>query len=397
MKRGRIAFVTPWFGESIPGGAEMALRGLARHLHEAGLDLEILTTCVEQFSSDWNVDYYKPGINNWDGIPVRRFPVRKRDTAAFDRVNAKLIQGLPITQSEEEIFMVEMVNSPELYAYITANEDSYALFVFIPYMFGTTYYGIKACPKKSLLIPCLHRESYAYFSKFKKLFTKVQGMIFLSEPEYLLAQEIYDLKNIKTEVIGTGIDTNIYGNAERFRKKYNIQQPFILYAGRKDVGKNVDTLLHYFEIYKRRRLNDLRLVLIGGGSIEIPASIKDSIIDLGFVPTQDKYDAYNAATVLCQPSKNESFSLVIMESWLCTRPVLVHAHCDVTKSFAIRSQGGLYFSDYWEFEGCIDFFKKNHNKANQMGSLGRRYVLENFDWPVVVERYRRYFQHFQLI
>ena len=389
-----IAFVTPWFGESIPGGAEMALRGIAKHLHESGLHLEILTTCVEQFSSNWNVDFYKPGTYNWDGIPVRRFPVRKRDTAAFDRVNAKLIQGLPITLDEEEIFMVEMVNSPELYTYISANQEAYALFAFIPYMFGTTYYGIKACLKKSLLIPCLHRESYAYFSKFKELFATVQGMIFLSEPEYQLAKEIYNLRNIKTEVIGTGIDTDIRGNAKRLRHKYDIQYPFILYAGRKDVGKNVDTLLHYFEIYKKRRLNDLKLVLIGGGSIEIPQSVSESIIDLGFVTTQDKYDACNAAMVLCQPSKNESFSLVIMESWLCMRPVLVHAQCDVTKNFAIQSQGGLYFNDYWEFEGCIDFLQKNPDKASHMGNCGRNYVMENFDWHVVVERYKKYFQQF---
>ena len=53
-----------------------------------------------------------------------------------------------------------------------------------------------------------------------------------------------------------------------------------------------------------------------------------------------------AASLLCQPSHNESFSLVIMESWLCGRPVLVSSQCAVTKDFAKRSNGGLYFKDY---------------------------------------------------
>ena len=55
-------------------------------------------------------------------------------------------------------------------------------------------------------------------------------------------------------------------------------------------------------------------MLIGGGELEIPTEIKNDVYDLGFVDLQDKYDAYGAATLLCQPSKNESFSFVIMES-----------------------------------------------------------------------------------
>ena len=102
---------------------------------------------------------------------------------------------------------------------------------------------------------------------------------------------------------------------------------FILYAGRKEAGKNVPLLIDFFARYKKHRKNELKLVLIGSGTIEIPSENRSDIIDLGFVPLQDKYDAYAAATFLCQPSLNESFSIVIMESWLCKSPVLVHAKC----------------------------------------------------------------------
>ena len=37
----KIAFVIPWHGQNIPGGAEMALRDVTNHLHAAGVDLEI--------------------------------------------------------------------------------------------------------------------------------------------------------------------------------------------------------------------------------------------------------------------------------------------------------------------------------------------------------------------
>lgn len=89
----KIGFVIPWYGENIPGGAEMELREVATHLQKAGMEVEILTTCVKDFNADWNVNYYAAGTAIVDDIVVRRFPVRRRDTAAFDRVNRKLMQG----------------------------------------------------------------------------------------------------------------------------------------------------------------------------------------------------------------------------------------------------------------------------------------------------------------
>lgn len=115
------------------------------------------------------------------------------------------------------------------------------------------------------------------------------------------------------------------------------------------------------------------------------------MIDLGFVPIQDKYDAYAAAELLCQPSKHESFSYVIMESWLCERPVLVHKDCNVTQNFAAASNGGLFFEDYFEFEGAVDYIMEHPAEARIMALQGKKYVKENFAWDVMIEKYKKYF------
>ena len=133
----KIAFVIPWYGEGIPGGAEMELREVAGHLQKAGVEVEVLTTCVKDFTADWNQNYYAAGVAMVYDVPTRRFPVRKRDTATFDRINAQLMQGKHITPKEEVLFLQEMVNSPQLYEYIETHNDNYDLFVFMPYMFGT--------------------------------------------------------------------------------------------------------------------------------------------------------------------------------------------------------------------------------------------------------------------
>jgi glycosyltransferase involved in cell wall biosynthesis len=259
-------------------------------------------------------------------------------------------------------------------------------------MFGTTYNGIKTVPEKSVLIPCLHDESYIYMKPFKEVFPTLAGMIFLSDPEKDLAERVYDLSSVDDRTLGAGVNTEFESSADRFREKFGITDKFILYAGRKDSGKGVDVLIKYFAQYKKRHETDLKLVLIGGGSIDIPKSVKDDVIDLGFVDAQDKYDAYAAAELFCQPSFYESFSIVIMESWLAGRPVIVNGKCEVTKNFASKSNGGLWFENYPEFEETVNYIMEHEDIADTMGANGRQFVLENFAWDVITKKYLDFFE-----
>ena len=56
----------------------------------------------------------------------------------FHRINAKVMQGKTISYDEEDIFIREMVNSPDMYDYLREHSEEYHRYVFIPYMFGTT-------------------------------------------------------------------------------------------------------------------------------------------------------------------------------------------------------------------------------------------------------------------
>lgn len=388
----KIAFVVPWYGDKIPGGAETETRNIVKRLKKNGIEVEILTTCVEKFSSDWNKNYHKEGNYEESGIKIKRFKVKKRNSKKFHNVNALLMQGKRISLKEEEIFFNEMIRSTNLEKYIEENLNNYSLFCFIPYMFGTTYWGIKKAKNKSVLIPCLHDEAYAYMENVKKSFELVSGCIFLARPEKELAEKLFELKNTKKEVIGGGLDINISRDFSGFKEKYNLKKPYILYAGRKDKGKNIDLLVEYFKRFKKRNADNLDLVLIGGGKLKIPKEIKNYVHDLGFIDIEDKYKAYANAVTLVQPSINESFSIVIMESWLTERPVVVNNNCEVTKNFAIESNGGLYFNNYFEFEEILKFYINNSNIANKMGQNGKKYVLKNFDKEIVTKKYINFFK-----
>ncbi|UCC62308.1 MAG: glycosyltransferase family 4 protein [Anaerolineae bacterium] len=388
----KIAFVTPWYGPHIVGGAETVARKTAIRLRRSGLPVEVLTTCVKGPRSNWSHNHFRAGISNIEDVPVRRFRARRRDAASFNQVNWKLLHGASVTPEEEDLFLREMINSDRLYRYIKRHQNEY-LYFFIPYLFGTTYYGVVAAPERAFIIPALHNEPYAHMAIYQRMFETARGLLFLSPAEMALAQRLYNLPQERLWLIGAAVDTDIQCDASAFQRKYDLDDPFILYVGRREPGKNTPLLLEYFATYKRRTDGPLKLVLIGDGEVSVPPELASEVLDLGVVSHRDKLDAHAAASALCQPSINESFSLVLMDSWLCGTPVLVHAQCQVTHAHCRHSNGGLWFNDYYEFKECINFLLHHPDASDRMAANGQRYVKANYNWDVIVERYQRLLEY----
>jgi glycosyltransferase involved in cell wall biosynthesis len=383
--KSKVAFTIPWYGDDIPGGAESQCRETVKALIRAGADVEILTTCVRQFASDWNTNHHPPGLTTEGGVPVRRFPVRQRDGVSFDQVNFKLMHDLPVSPAEEQIFVDEMINSPELYEYIDRHRSEY-VFLFIPYMFGTTYWGSLVCPERSILIPCLHNESYARMRLIREMCERVRGILFNSAEEERLAQSLYQLDAKRVAVVGEPVQCDWKSVPARFQEKYALSN-FFLYAGRTDKGKGADILVDFYCRYLDETNRLEQLVFIGGGELDIPQRCASRILRLGFIPAEDKYNAYGSAIALCVPSVMESFSLVMMESWLAGRPVVVSATCPVTTDFCLQSNGGLYFADYQEFREILTLLTFDRRLAKALGARGREFVLSNFQPQAVAARY----------
>jgi glycosyltransferase involved in cell wall biosynthesis len=278
-----------------------------------------------------------------------------------------------------------MISSPALYDYIGQQQRQY-LYVFIPYMFGTTCRGSMICPDRSVLIPCLHDERYAYLGPIRRMFRSVRDIVFLSPEEETLARRLYGLPADVGHLIGGLVDCNWSSNPTHFHNKYGLSR-FLLYAGRTDTGKKADLLIEYFQRYVSERSTDLKLVFIGGGTPEVPTSLSDRVRLLGYLAPQDKYNCFGASLALCVPSVMESFSIVIMESWLAGRPVIVNANCAVTKDLCKRANGGLYFDSYEEFREIVDYLSVSPSVCRSLGQQGGAYVRANYGPEIVADRY----------
>lgn len=379
----KIAVVTPWYG-NFAGGAEVLARNVAGNLEKAGFEVDILTTCSKSPFDNWWGDYYQPGVEAHNGTRIHRFNVNKNHQDNYHKINYKIINRIPINRSEELEYLKGSINSDDLISFAESKKNEY-IFMIIPYLYGLSYWLFNRVPDRCLLIPCLHDEPQAYFSTTIDMLQ--QCPIFFNTPEECkLAKRICTIPNNSYTVSGVGIDSNTLFDKKAFFSKYGINFPYILYTGRKDKGKNVEKLIEFFNAYKRRNTDDLRLVFIGGGDTSlIPTS--DYIYDLGYVSEEDKFNAYSGALATCLLSDNESFSYVLMESWLSSRPVIVSDACSVTKGHCTRSNGGLFIQNEDEFCEVVQYLVNNPLIAETMGQNGKKYVCHNYTWDIVIKKY----------
>ncbi len=395
----KIAFIVPRFAAELGGGAEALVRSIALELKAVrgdGEGLEVWTTCARDHRT-WD-NFYPPGMTVEDGLSIRRFPVGPRDLEPFIQAEFAMRDGRRLSIAEQLDWLANGVNSPELYAHIAAAGECFDALLFAPYLFPTSFWGALIHPSRSIIIPCLHDEHYAYQPVFRSVFEAVRGLIFNTPEEMELAASIFrDIPVLdKGCVVGMGFAGNGRPSEPAVQPSEvpEIEQPFVLYSGRKERGKNLDRLIDWFETIPE--LSQIKLVLIGAGEVDFRERLPENVLDLGFVSEGRKTLLMEQALCLCQPSTNESFSIVIMESWLKGTPVLVHAGCPVTRGHVVRSGGGLFFANGAEFGAVVRTLVSDPELRRSMGQSGRRYVLAEYAWPAVIARLTEAFRRFDM-
>lgn len=380
----RLALVSPRYAAGAAGGAENLIQQWAEKLAARGHDIEVLTTCAKNHFT-WE-NHFPPGPDLVGGVRVSRFPVNNRDTVIHQRVQDKIAAAKELTRAEEEAWLDNGVTSDGLIRHLEANISRFDSVIFAPYLFGLTYRGVAAVAEKAILVPCLHNEPFAYLETTRRTFNSARAVFFNTPGERELARSLFAVPEEKTRVVGMGVEPPPGIRPEKFTRKFGIHRPFLLYAGRREDGKNTPLLIEYFRILQT--LHDdpprLDLVLVGSGPVSVPGRAGRFVIDAGYLEERQKWNAYGAAWAFCQPSINESFSIVLLESWLAGKPALVNERCPVTLSHCRLSGGGLWFRDYYEFEECILYLLENPKLAAAMGEAGRDYVRNNYNWKTVI-------------
>lgn len=381
----RIAFVPPRFGDDMVGGAEAVVREAAEGLAGRGWEVEILTTCARSHF-DW-LNEYPPGRSTSGGLAVERFPIAHAPTSeARDRVERRIQLGERVSFEDQHVW-VNGWRAPGLFHHLVATASTYRAIVFAPYLFWPTVACGAIAPERTVVMPCLHDETYAYLDVFRPVLSRPARVWFLSEPEHQLAHRLGLLSPGHTVTgAGVGVPEPAAYDPEGFRRRHGLERDFVLYAGRREAGKGWDDLLRGYAAGVERLSLPLDLVTFGVGKVEPPASIADRVVDLGFVADDEARNAFAAAAVSVQPSRNESFSRTLMEAWLAGTPVVATEEGAVVSWHCERSGGGLTYGDDFELARCLAWMAESPGEAARMAEAGRAYVLDNYRWDRVLDR-----------
>ena len=385
MKPLRLAFVAPRLpsGESV-GGAETLIKHHAVLAGEMGHDVTFLTTCATDHFS-WKNDI-EPGRRNVNGLEVQMFPVdENRDLEAFLTVQESIMRGRSISDSEEMIWINNGINSSAMLSHLRSKDAGYDIVIAGPYLFGLTVSALKETSARSILLPCLHDEPFARLNVFRRLFSEVDGVIFNTAPERDFAMSVAIGKMPANDVVGFSVPS-FRADGARFRSTLPLAGDYVLYSGRREPMKGTPLLLDYLRIFRKRTGRKVSLVLTGKGNVDIEEGDSAWVYDAGFLSEEDKYSAMAGSVAFCHPSTFESLGIVLLESWMAGAPCLVHAGSKVLADQCRRSNGGLWFRCYPDFEEELILLLDKPGVRTTLAENGRAYVEKEYSRQAVSER-----------
>lgn len=171
-------------------------------------------------------------------------------------------------------------------------------------------------------------------------------------------------------------------------------EPLILYVGRFDPRKGIETLVRACGTLQ----NQARLMIVGGSDPEKADGlerkrIENIVEEIGLQKKtlfagqvgHDRLPLYYAAADVCVvPSHYEPFGLVAIEAMACGTPVIASAVGGLVSTVVPENTGLLVPPrDVPAFRDAIDRVLENPQWARQMGKQGSIWVGEHFNWPRV--------------
>lgn len=382
MKK-KIAIINQRYGLEVNGGSELYSRQIAERLCSK-YDVEVLTTCCLDYVT-WS-NYYTEGVEEINGVKVRRFPTdHERIPKKFSALDAEMHQNPNVTMEQSNRWIDEMgPYCPKLIQYITEYQEEYDIFIVVTYLYYTAVRSLAVIGHKAIFIPTAHQEPYIHFNIYKEVFQSPKAYVFLTEEEKELVYTKFNVEEKSYDIMGVGVDVPENIDTKTFKKKFSLDN-YIIYVGRIDQGKDCPKMFDYFIEYKKRNPSNLKLVLMGKAVMAIPEH--QDIVSLGFVTEEDKFNGIKGAELLILPSKFESLSISVLEAMSLSIPVVVNGRCDVLKGHCIKSNGGLYYKNYFEFEACLNYLFSHKDIYEKMCLNAKKYVENYFDWDIIMNKF----------
>ncbi len=380
-----ITFVTPRYGEKVLGGAEQGVRAFATRLSADGLNVAVLTTRAYSFVS-W-ANHYCEGTAIEDGVHVSRFSVDFPRSSKFQASCERLLPN-PEQASLQDAnrWLDEQGPTSRTLVDAIAQVDSGVL-ALSPYLYHPAVRGVEVARVPTVLHAAAHPEQALWLPVFDEMFGAVSALAHYSRPEQNLVLSRFPLTaRTPQTIVGLPVEEpNFTIDPETTCAELGLDdEPFALFLGRVVTGKGTNELLKFFAALRSRRGNGK---LVFAGPIVDVMDETEGVVCVGPVSEQQKYGLLAASYALVNPSQMESFSLVMLEAWLVKTAVLVNGWCGPTREHCQSSGGGLWYSNYAEFEVAMNRLRDDSDLRSKLAQAGNHYVKSYFSWSAVRQRY----------
>lgn len=382
-----VAFVVPRYGEGFSGGVEAQCRRMAMDARAAGWSVTVLTTTAGGLPE--GPERFPPGPAELDGISIARFRLDSRRVARFAPCHHRLaISPRSVPAKDRETWAREGVVEPAFYDALAAAArvcDAVVFLPYLPYLFNARALDVEGISERAVVVPCLHDEGAAHAPEVRALLARCALVLFNCEAERDFAVRRLGVVPRASIVLGEHVPDVPSTTVEPPHEAGPGSAPYVLCCGRVEAAKGTPWLARLHARHVRSHPTAPVLALAGSGD----AVVGDGVRSHGFVSADALHRLMAGALALVNPSRLESFSLVVMESWLHARPVIVNRRCAVTRSHVERSGGGLLFDDLASYASALDALARDPAWADELGRRGQEYVRARYSHDVVASRMRR--------
>ena len=374
----KIAQVTLRF--DAPGGVETNVREVSRRLRAAGEDVEVYSSDLYDEAGWDRRTNYAPMV---DGVPVHRFPVRKR---LIPGLTMPMMVGLMDALASSGVDVVHAHShryGHVLEAAAVAERRN------IPLVVSTHYH------------PADHREP-AWKRGMLRLqdvgfgataYRVARALVVETEREASLVREFAPADRI--HVIPPGIDLAEWSRPGPDTPPRGLPPEYFLFFGRVAPNKGIPYLVDAIAQLPPALRRPLVLMGMDWGeraNIEARArahGLEGSVVTLGHVGGNDSVRAVlRGARALVLPSEWEAFGLVLLMAMAVGTPIVATSVGGVPEVLDHGRAGLLVpYADPAALAGALRSVLEEPGPAQDRVRAGRERV-RRFDWSVAVERHR---------
>jgi glycosyltransferase involved in cell wall biosynthesis len=209
-------------------------------------------------------------------------------------------------------------------------------------------------------------------------------------------QSLYSVAGDKIDVVYNGIDlTQSAGDRDgrSLRGELGISHdaPLVLFVGRMVYQKGPDLLL--WAVPKvLQRFPTIRFVFAGEGDMRSTVAaqaqgmgLSHIVSFLGDVAPGRIHTLYDTSNVVCVPSRNEPFGLVVLEAWRASKPVVTTDQGGPGEIVWHGVTGNKVPAEPDALANAIGDILADEARAQWMGRNGRIAVEESFSWDFAAE------------